>query len=385
MARKIPTFASVSKQRDYTEALRSRILPYFEKMTFASITASVIESFIDNLKRNNGSRKALSTKRVKNLINPMTKIWDAACNDHNWTLRNPYSGVSSKYKEIQDRGLQERERQAAMMNEEEDVISTRDVFLLSEWQQFLGYVDPHYHPVMALLLMGLIGSELEGLQKRHIKDDTLQVRCAVVRDKDGQVHLKFKPKNWYRKREIPLTARLRQLLEQATAASNSSQIIRFASDIELPAHTFLLTMKDGRPFNYDSFRKTVWDKAIKLADLDGRVPYASRHTLVQWALLIGVNKNRLVDLMGHSTKKMIDEVYGSYRKGLIEERQLILDYLGEDFLALEELRSAFPDRYRQRMAFPVVGPEIAEAPALAVAFGQSFGQSQGLCSDNYSK
>ena len=384
MVRKIPAFASVTKQRDYRDALTSRILPYFSDMSFASITTSVIESFIDNLKRCNGTQKSLSVKRIKNIIGPMGKIWIAACSDHNWNLRNPFTDIAAKYTEIQDKSLQERERQAAMMDDDDkNASSTRDVFLLEEWQRLIRAVDPHYYSVMELLLMGMIGSELEGLQKRHIKDDVIQVRCAVVRDKDGKPHMKFKPKNWYRKREIPLTAKLKDLMNQSVASSTSSGVIRFENDIELPANAFVLTMKDGRPFNYDSFRKTIWDKAIKKVGLDVRVPYAARHTFVQWALLIGVNKNRLVDLMGHSTKKMIDEVYGCYRKGLINERQGILDYLGDDFLALEELRTAFPERYRQRMAVPIIPPQIAKAPDHASTFCQSFGQSQGLCADNY--
>ena len=384
MERKIPGFASVTKQRDYREALNSRIIPFFDKMSFASITASVIESFIDNLKRCNGRQKALSIKRVKNIIGPMSKVWNAACNDHNWNLRDPFTAVSSKCTELQDQAQQETERQLALLDDD-DAVSSRDVFLLSEWKQLKSCVDPHYHPVMELLLMGLIGSELEGLQKRHVKNNDIQVRCAVVRDKEGKAYLKFKPKNWYRKRLIPVTRNLRGLLDRAAAVSNADSLLKFEGDIEFPAHAFLLTMKDGKPFNYDSFRKTVWDKAVKQAGMESRVPYAARHTLVQWALLIGVNKNRLVDLMGHSTKKMIDEVYGAYRKGLIDERQMILDYLGDDFLALEEMRTAFPERYQKMMALPIIPLHIAEAPALAAAFGQSFSQSQGLYSDNYLK
>ncbi|QEM67402.1 tyrosine-type recombinase/integrase [Geobacter sp. FeAm09] len=383
MARKIPTFASITKQRDYREALNSRILPYFGEMPFSKITATEIELFIDNLKRSKGSQGNLSVKRIKNLLIPMSKVWSAAVNDHNWFLHNPFEGISAKYDEIKDKAVQEKERKAALADDGDEACSTRDVFLLPEWLKLLACVDPHYHVVMELLLMGMIGSELEGLQKRHVKDVTIQVRCAVVRDKDGKSHLKFKPKNWYRKREIPLSAKLKRLAEQAAASSTSNRIIRFEDDLELPAQAFLLTMKDGGPFNYDSFRKTVWDKAIRQAGIENRVPYASRHTFVQWALLIGVNKNRLVDLMGHSTKKMIDEVYGRYRKGLVEERQEILDYLGDDFLALEELRTAFPERYRQKMALPAIPLQIAEAPAMAIAFGQSFGQSQGLYPDNY--
>jgi integrase len=156
-------------------------------MTFASITASVIESFIDNLKRSNGSEKPLSTKRVKNIVGPMAKIWNAACNDHNWTLRNPFSGVPEKYKEIKDKALQKTEREAVVLNDDsDDAASTRDVFLVTEWRSLLKVVDSHYHLVMELLLMGMIGSELEALMKRDIKDDALLIRCAVVRDKAGK-------------------------------------------------------------------------------------------------------------------------------------------------------------------------------------------------------
>ena len=102
-------------------------------------------------------------------------------------------------------------------------------------------------------------------------------------------------------------------------------------------------------------------------------------------LLLGMNKSRLVELMGHSTKKMVDEVYGKYRKGLVEERQAILDYMGEDFLALEELRITFPERYQQKTCLPAgnLHPEMAKTSALAVTFCQSVCQSQRLYADNY--
>lgn len=384
MERKIPTF-EISKQTYYAGALNSRILPCFEKVAFANITSTVIESFIDNMKRCNDPTRPLSTERIQNIIGPMSVVWIAACNDNNWNLRNPFSAAPAKYREMQDKMLQEKERQVIMMNDnDEDVASTRDVFLLSEWQLLLKAVDPHYHPAMELLLMGMIGSELEGLQKRHILGNAIQVRCTLVHAKGGLLYLKFKPKNWYRKREIPLTCRLRSLMRLAAASSTSDKIIKFENDIELPAHAFLLTMKNGNPFNYDSFKKTVWDKAFKTVGFDRRVPYASRHTLVMWSLLIGVAKSRLVGLMGHCNKKMVDESYGkNYRQGLIDEREQILDYLGDDFLAVEELRTYFTDRYQKAMAVTSKTPETPKAPAPAATFGQSFGQSQGLYADNY--
>lgn len=391
MARKIPTFSSVTKQRDYREVLTSRILPHFGGMTFSQITATAMETFIDNLKRCSRAKDPqqrtrstpLSVKRIKNIVGPMSKVWEAACNDYNWNLRDPFSAITQKYTELTDRALQENERQAALRSDEEEDVSTREIFLLEEWENLRNHIDPHYHPVLELLMLGMIGSELEALQKRHIKDGVVRIRCAVIKGKDGVKHLKFKPKNWYRKRDIPLTERLRKILDEAMACSTSDAMVTFANDIAIPANQFVLTMKDGSPFKYNSFRKTAWDKALKAAGMEPRVPYAARHTLVQWSLLIGVTKTRLVDLMGHSTKKMVDEVYGSYRQGLVDERELILNYLGEDFLALEELKMAFPERYRRRMATTEPALETAKAPVLAATFGQSFGQSQGLYPDNY--
>ena len=78
-------------------------------------------------------------------------------------------------------------------------------------------------------------------------------------------------------------------------------------------------------------------------------------------------------------------IYGPYRQGLVDERQQILDYLGNDFLSLEELRTAFPERYRQRMALPAEPDTTTKALDSTTTFCQSFGQIQGLYAENYPK
>jgi integrase len=381
----IPTFSSLTKRRDYEDVINSRLLAHFGQMTFAMITSAKIKEFIDNLAPIRGQNKTLSVKRVKHIITPLSKIWQAASNHYNWDLRYPFAGIADVYAAKQDVGIQQKEKESLLrfINNEEDVINTREVFLLEEWQRLLACVDPHYHLVMELLMMGMIGSELEGLMRQHIKIDHILVQCAVTRTK-GLTYLKFKPKSWFRKRHMPLTAKLRNLLNIAVARPGSSEVISFDNDITIPASEFILTMKDGSSFNYKSFVKTVWNKAVKAAGLASKVPYSSRHSFVQWSLLIGVAKVRLVDLMGHSTKKMIDDVYGKYRQGLVEEREKILDYLGEDFLALEELKIFFPERYYKQMTTHS-SHETTKAPALTATFGQSFGQIQGLYADNYLK
>ncbi len=49
-------------------------------------------------------------------------------------------------------------------------------------------------------------------------------------------------------------------------------------------------------------------------------------------LCIRQDLNKLVDLMGHASKRMIYDVYGKYVKGLEEDRLLVLEYFGRDYL-----------------------------------------------------
>jgi len=66
---------------------------------------------------------------------------------------------------------------------------------------------------------------------------------------------------------------------------------------------------------------------------------------------------------------------------VVDAWQDILGCFREDFLVLEELGTALPDLYRQRLTLPVMQSGTEKAPVLAKASGQS----QGLCADNYLK
>jgi integrase len=44
-----------------------------------------------------------------------------------------------------------------------------------------------------------------------------------------------------------------------------------------------------------------------------------------------MHPERLVRLMGHSTKKMVYETYGKYVEGLESDGELIRGYFGNDF------------------------------------------------------
>lgn len=91
-------------------------------------------------------------------------------------------------------------------------------------------------------------------------------------------------------------------------------------------------MKDGTPFDGNSFRKVVWNKALKASQIAEKTPYSTRHTFCAWALTIGMNPMKLVSLMGHGSKQMVYQNYGQYVEDLEDDVEDILRYFGRDFL-----------------------------------------------------
>jgi integrase len=167
-----------------------------------------------------------------------------------------------------------------------------------------------------MIMTGMIGSEIAGLRKENIQEDHIIVQNSIVRKLE-----KSDLKNEYRKRSLLITNALRKRLNAALSRSDGD---------------YVFTMKSGRNFDIDSFRKNPWTLAFKKAGIAYKVPYAMRHSFAAWALTLRMDPNKLVKLMGHSSKKMIYDVYGNYVEGLEEDAGKILDYFGKDFLGLKE-------------------------------------------------
>ncbi|RNC67303.1 MAG: DUF3596 domain-containing protein [Desulfuromonadales bacterium] len=304
----LPRFSS-GKQDDYRKDIEYRLLPFFGKLPFTRISGVMLREFVDGLTWKDGKHKGkpLSPHRKRNILIPLKAIWEDACDEYQWDLRDPFRAAKKRIRE--DAGQQEKKE--------------REIFLFSEWQQFLDNMDPYYHPVTEIMLMtGMIASEIRGFRKADSTPQLLHVRNSIVKGVE-----KEKLKTQYRKRDIPVTNAIRRRVMTAASASPGE---------------YAFTMKDGRPFDFNSYRKTVWNPALAAAGLTNKVPYSSRHSLVQWALVVGMTPVRLVEVMGHRDKKMIFGVYGRYRQGLVEERRAIQEYLGEDFLNPEKAAALVP-------------------------------------------
>ena len=224
-------------------------------------------------------------------------LWDDACEEHRWELSDPFAYTR---KHLPKRSKKHPE-----------------VFRFDEWIKVTENIDPFYRPVAETMIMtGMIGSEIASLRKEDIQKDHIVIQNSIVRKLE-----KSDLKNEYRKRSMPITDGLRKRLCSALNGSKGD---------------YVFTMKSGRNFDIDSFRKNPWASAFKKAGIAYKVPYAMRHSFAAWALTMRMDPNKLVNLMGHSSKKMIYEVYGNYVEGLEEDAGNILEYFGKDFVGLKE-------------------------------------------------
>ena len=184
-------------------------------------------------------------------------------------------------------------------------------------------MDPFYSPIAEVMIRtGMIGSEMAGLRKSDLKNGYIEVQNKIVRKrkKGGTLEIeKTELKTPDRFRRIPITKELDRLLREVLSRTDA--------DFE-----YVFCMKDGSKFDPDNFREAAWETAFRRSGLDYVNPYAMRHSFAAWCLMLRMDPNRLVYLMGHSTKKMIYENYGKYVEDLEKGAGQILEYFGQDFI-----------------------------------------------------
>jgi integrase len=325
MERVLPTYTSQSKLKLYESALNSRVLPYFKRMSFYMITSMELQKFISGMSKKTGPNKGkpLSRQRIQNVFIPLRRIWEEAADHHRWNIRNPFETISTH--------LPSKRR-------------TRNdkVFRFDEWKKFIASAPAFYQPHLEFLVMtGLSASELAGLRKEDVSGKAITLNRSIVLK-----HEKEQLKNDFRFRRIPVTEAIKRVVNKMNDLCPTSQQ--------------LFPMKDGTPFDGNSFRKTVWNKALKESQIAYKTPYSTRHTFCAWALTIGLNPMKLVNLMGHSSKQMVYQTYGDYVEDLEDDTDDIIRYFGVDFL---------------------IKPGKKISPLLT--FGDSYGDSRGLIHINH--
>ena len=296
-------YPSEVKRHDYKQVIDDWLLLHFGDKSFQWITGVRLQEFVSGLKWRKGKNagKQLSPSRIRNILIPLRTIWMDACEEHGWDMKDPFKFVSRHIPKV-------RKKQ-------------REVFRFDEWRKVIDAMDPFFKFHAEFMIMtGIIASEMAGLRKNDISAGYITIQNSIVRG-----HEKETLKTEYRFRCIPITAEIRKRLDVVMTRT---------------AGKYVFTMKSGIPFSESSFRNNVWIPAFKKAGVEYKVPYTTRHTFTAWCSIIGKSKDKVVRLMGHGSKEMVDRVYGHYREGLEEDAISILEYFGPDFVEEERKLAA---------------------------------------------
>lgn len=314
---------SKSTQSDYMKAINPHILPFFEGMTFNKISKDKIEEFFRTRYLYGDSANGLvSKRRMLNIKIPLLDIWSFSESKWKWGLESPFDGIAEYIDQITSRlsidltpeSMNDPKLLAAMVQREKEKESknVREVILFSNYLKVLKCLDDFYKPEIELFLLTAISpSEMAGLHVESIQNELLRIQWSLT---DNQLRDYQKTKS--RTRDIPITKAIKRVLDAAKAKSRES-IFAFQSITGLHLRE--------RPL------RDAWYRASDKAGVKQVCPYSLRHSFVAYCELMGIDKPRIIGLMGHQDKSMIDNVYGKYANGSEKEIHLIKEYFGEDF------------------------------------------------------
>lgn len=322
----VDLFDSHTQRFDYKAILNCWVKPHFKDKTFYELTKLEMKKFISTLKKKIGKDKGetLSRSRVRNIVSIVRILFYDASDEFHWSLPDPFYKI---HKHMPKANPQ-----------------VREIFRIEEWMKIIEAIPTWHRPMIELMMLtGMIHSEISGLLRSHIRGNYIHIQEAIVRKVKNKTL-----KTTYRIRKFPITKRIREILDEALARTDSPYV--FAGPT-------------GKPYLRENFTERIWTKTIAKCDIPYRPPYSIRHSFAAWSLLIGIEPLRLYKLMGHGTKKMVYEKYGDYVEDLESDFWDVLNYMGRDYVEVKRK----PRPYYQNL------------------FGESLGESQGLICYNQLK
>lgn len=88
---------------------------------------------------------------------------------------------------------------------------------------------------------------------------------------------------------------------------------------ETGTHEFVFCNEAGNPLDHRNVTKRVWNPTLTLLGLKHRRPYQTRHTTATLWLAAGENPEWIAKQLGHSTTKMLFEVYSRFVPNLTRQ------------------------------------------------------------------
>ena len=259
------------------------ILPYFGDLTFAALNASLFDTFAVWAKKQEYREKVIGNKSINKCLVPLKSICKQAAITYDWGVSyNPFFG----YKKLPER----------------DTTYEINPFSLEEQSLLIAALSDHWKPYFQFAFCaGLRSGEQVSLRVSDLdlKKKQLSIQRATTLNEAGKV-VEGNTKNKYSRRIIHLLPMMIDILEKQLAISNKLQ------------SEYLFCSTEGCKVHRDNLRGRVWDPALTKACVSYRQMRQTRHSFATTALSLGENPLWIAKVMGHSTTRMVIEVYAKY-------------------------------------------------------------------------
>jgi integrase len=269
-----------AQQLKIKDVLKRHLNPVFGGMPVSSIKKSDLLEFRASLgkvkQRNN--KVGLSPARINLIMTPLRMILNEAADRYEFVT--PFRNI----KPVK--------------------VPKTDVnpFTLEEVWQFINHVRPDYRDYYKVrFFTGLRTSEIHGLPWKNVD---------------------------FERKEIVVDQALVNKRIETTKTMGSNRVIQMNS-IVLEAlisqkqvtgkHTFVFATGLGNPLDYNNISKRVWFPTLKRLGFEKRRPYETRHTAATLWLASGEAPEWIARQMGHSTTKMLFQVYSRYVPNLTRQ------------------------------------------------------------------
>lgn len=266
----------------YSKAIKNNLLPFFDRMTLAELTPSLLREWVSSL--------GVTAKTARNRLTPLRSMLDDAVNDE-LLESNPLDRIALKK-------------------------------LLKQTSSKSSYeVDPFDHLEVDALLKacradekamiqfwiatGLRPGELIALPWSSVDfvHNTVRIETNQVTGmQDGKVTRVSKP---------PKTAAGIRDVDLSAAALSALNDQKAASFLE--GGQIWINPRTGKPWGSDAqIRRTLWQPLCTRAGVRYRNPYQMRHTFASTLLTAGSNPFWVASQLGHVDVEMVFKVYGRF-------------------------------------------------------------------------
>ncbi|WP_270805388.1 MULTISPECIES: Arm DNA-binding domain-containing protein [unclassified Aeromonas] len=282
----MPTFAAFSQQwmaeneafwktshsLNINSIFERYLLPNFGSQPIDTISRADILNFRGRLgKGYTASKRSITNDRINHIMTPLRCVFNEAA--LRCDFENPFQNI-----------------RPLKINR-----GSIEPFSLAEVRTFLAGVRADYQPYYTVrFFTGMRTAEIDGLLWRYVDFNKRQILIeqALV---NGKVET---PKTQSSYRAIQMSEPVYQaLLKQREATRH---------------YDYVFCNEAGNPLDHRNVTKRIWYPTLLVLGLTRRRPYQTRHTTATLWLASGESPEWIAQQLGHSTTKMLFEVYSRF-------------------------------------------------------------------------